>query len=36
MENQSEKSPRLVVLKLDNGELVEDLTPSNRAASEAG
>jgi hypothetical protein len=36
MKNQSDDSRRLVVLKLDNGELAEDLTHGDGAATEAG
>jgi hypothetical protein len=35
MKNQSEENPRLVVLKLDNGELGEDLTQHDMAPTEA-
>jgi|HubBroStandDraft_1064217.scaffolds.fasta_scaffold711049_2 hypothetical protein len=36
MENQSDDSPRLVALKLDDAELGEGLTQNDKAASEAG
>lgn len=36
MKNQSSESPRLVVLKLDNGELAEGLTHYNGSTTEAG
>jgi hypothetical protein len=35
MKKQAEDSPRLVVLKLDNGELAEDLTHGETAPTEA-
>lgn len=35
MKNQSGESPQLVVLKLDNGELAEDLTHDDLSVAEA-
>jgi hypothetical protein len=35
MKNQSDDSPRLVVLKLDNGEVTEDLTHNEMAPTGA-
>ena len=35
MKNQSDDSPRLVVLKLDNGEVTEDLTHNEAAPTGA-
>ena len=34
MKNQPDESPRLVVLKLDNGEVAEDLTHNDPAVGE--